>query len=101
MARLGGDEFLVVLRAGRDAVMALAARIAEAVSQPYEIHGRAVVVEQACGRRAGENLDGSAVVRRADRGDVPAKREGSRVPCLYSATLDGAASLSDRLARTG
>ncbi len=77
-ARFGGDEFVVLLEeAGRPAADRLVRQLSEALSKPYELEGRAVVVTASIGAAVGgpgyERPE--QVLRDADRAMYRAKSE--------------------------
>jgi two-component system, cell cycle response regulator len=83
VARLGGDEFIIGLwhLAGGDDAAIVAAKVIEAVSQPYEIEGQAVHVTASAGIGIypvhGE--DGDMLMRNADQALYESKRAGKNV----------------------
>src|SRR3954454_1480566 len=79
-ARLGGDEF-AVLQAGAgqpEAAEALARRLVEALSAPYEVLGHQVVVGASVGvaLAPGDGRDPDELLTRADMGRFRAKADG-------------------------
>jgi len=82
LARLGSDEFALIRGgiAGDDEAAALAARLIEALAEPYEIDGRAVTIAASVGiamaPRDGE--DAESLLRYADMALYGAKADGGR-----------------------
>jgi diguanylate cyclase (GGDEF)-like protein len=81
VARLGGDEFAVLQGPGkdqRDGAIVLAKRILKAISEPFDLGGRQVVVETSIGialaPRNGSSAD--ALIKNADLALYKAKAEG-------------------------
>ncbi|MGA2944426.1 MAG: EAL domain-containing protein [Xanthobacteraceae bacterium] len=92
-ARLGGDEFAVLLQASegglRERSEALAARLIETVSAPYEIDGHPVVVGCSIGialiPEHGERID--EVLRNADLALYKSKNAGRNCFHTYSTKM--------------
>lgn len=89
--RLGGDEFAVVIReaASIEAVEALAKRIIDAVSRPFEIDSHALYVGASIGYAIGPR-DGSSVetlTRNADLALYRSKERGGGCCHSYEPTL--------------
>ncbi len=81
VARMGGDEFALVLAdaAQQSDVDAVARRIIEVVSEPYEINGRQVVIGTSVGiaiGRPAQELLPDQLIRNADVALYKAKHEG-------------------------
>ncbi len=81
VARMGGDEFALVLAdaAQQSDIDAVARRIIDVVSEPYEINGRQVVIGTSVGiaiGRASQGLLPDQLIRNADVALYRAKREG-------------------------
>lgn len=81
VARMGGDEFALVLAdaAQQSDVDAVARRIIEVVSEPYEINGRQVVIGTSVGIAIGRPAQGllpDQLIRNADVALYKAKHEG-------------------------
>jgi diguanylate cyclase (GGDEF)-like protein len=81
VARLGGDEFAVIQMAGtnqRDQATVLANRILSALTEPYDIDGRKIIIGTSIGitlaPQDANNAD--ALVRQADLALYKAKSEG-------------------------
>ena len=80
VARLGGDEFMIALWhvIGFDDTAKVAAKVIDAVSQPYDIDGHAVTVTTSVGASVypahGEDADG--LMKSADAALYVAKRAG-------------------------
>jgi diguanylate cyclase (GGDEF)-like protein len=81
VARLGGDEFAVIqaAQAGqRDGAIVLANRILQAITEPYDVEGRKVVIGTSIGITLApdDGDDGDALIRNADLALYKAKSEG-------------------------
>lgn len=81
VARMGGDEFALVLADAtkQSDVDAVARRIIEVVSEPYDINGRQVVIGTSVGIAIGRPLQGllpDQLIRNADVALYRAKHEG-------------------------
>ena len=91
VARLGGDEFAVLLAAGGAAGggLALARRIVEAVSEPFEVEGLTLRIGASCGVAPLADCDPEveAVMKAADLAMYQAKAEGRGRVALYEARL--------------
>jgi diguanylate cyclase (GGDEF)-like protein len=100
VARLGGDEFAVIQIAGinqRDQAMALANRILSAITEPYDIDGRKIVIGTSIGitlapqdANAAES-DADILVRRADLALYKSKSEGRNRYRFFQATMEAEA----------
>lgn len=80
VARFAGDEFVVILESlnHREEAELVAGKILAALRAPFEVGGRPVPLSTSIGiaiRRAGE-VDGDALLRRADMAVYQMKREG-------------------------
>jgi diguanylate cyclase (GGDEF)-like protein len=79
-ARLGGDEFAVVLEdyESEQEAAAVAARVVEALKQPFEVHGQEVAMGASVGLCLVEAGGGTAdeIMRAADAAMYEAKRKG-------------------------
>ncbi|MEP2988486.1 MAG: EAL domain-containing protein [Parasphingorhabdus sp.] len=89
--RLGGDEFKVVLPGAEDkkALAAMADAVISALSQPYTIEGKQVVIGASIGI-AMAPVHGSttnALVRNADLALYAAKDAGRGVHCFYNKSM--------------
>ncbi|MDN3645894.1 EAL domain-containing protein [Pontixanthobacter aestiaquae] len=89
--RLGGDEFGIVIRdaSAKGSVDALARRIIESLSQPYDIDGNTLYVGASVGSAVGPR-DGKTVeelLRNSDLALYRAKDEGGSEHCQYEPTL--------------
>jgi diguanylate cyclase (GGDEF)-like protein/PAS domain S-box-containing protein len=91
-ARLGGDEFGVLLEdvAGPDAVTAAAARVLEALAEPFELGGREVFASASVGMALSTPQDRGVeeFLRKADLAMYEAKRAGKHRAELYAPELD-------------
>lgn len=86
VGRIGGDEFLLVVREieSPEAVMALAARVQEALSEPVELSTVAVPLAASIGVAcSAPGVDGTTLTRRADHAMYRAKQLGGTVPVQY------------------
>ncbi len=96
VARLGGDEFVVVVTGVQspEPVEAVAAKVLEALRQPYELDGRVLHTTPSLGislfPRDGE--DGGTLVRNADVAMYHAKSRGRNNIQCYEPALNAAAS---------
>jgi diguanylate cyclase (GGDEF)-like protein/PAS domain S-box-containing protein len=89
-ARIGGDEFALILAPGlsalQDGAAALAARLVEAVAEPYEIDGHPVVIGCSIGvamvPEHGTRID--EILRNADLALYKSKNDGRNGFNLYS-----------------
>ena len=93
VARLGGDEFVMTLRhvhSVADAA-AMAAKVIEAVSQPYDIEGRVVRVTTSAGIAIYPNDDEDAetLLKSADSALYEAKRAGKNTYRIDAQSLAG------------
>ncbi len=92
VARMGGDEFAIIQSAiaqPADAT-ALAHRVIEAVSQPYDIEGRQVVIGTSVGVAVGP-LDGTSpdeLIRNADLALYRAKGDGRGTYRFFEPEMD-------------
>ena len=79
VARLGGDEFAIVLagsNGGPAPAASLAARLVEAISAPYELAGRNIVIGTSIGIALSEpGVPGAEFLKRADLALYRAKEE--------------------------
>ncbi len=90
-ARLGGDEFTVLLPriAQREDAMQVAQRIREMMQQPFQLHGRGVMLTTSIGIAVypDDGGDGPTLLKHADTAMYHAK-DGGRDNCqFYSAAL--------------
>jgi diguanylate cyclase (GGDEF)-like protein len=99
VARLGGDEFAVIQISGinqRDQAMALANRILSAITEPYDIDGRKIVIGTSIGiTLAPQDADAAAeadiLVRRADLALYKSKSEGRNRYRFFQAAMEAEA----------
>ena len=90
VARIGGDEFALILAPGlsalQDGAAALAARLVQAIAEPYEIDGRPVVIGCCIGVAVvpehGMRID--EILRNADLALYKSKNDGRNCFNLYS-----------------
>ena len=93
VARMGGDEFALVLAnaAQQSDIDAVARRIIDVVSEPYEINGRQIVIGTSVGiaiGRASQGLLPDQLIRNADVALYRAKREGRGTFSQYRPEMD-------------
>jgi diguanylate cyclase (GGDEF)-like protein len=92
-ARVGGDEFVVLFDdvATKEAAMAVAERLNQALRAPYEIGADRRIVTASIGVAVGPDGPGTAddVVAAADAAMYDAKRQGGGRCVLYSKDLHG------------
>ncbi|MBR0642822.1 putative bifunctional diguanylate cyclase/phosphodiesterase [Plastoroseomonas hellenica] len=95
VARLGGDEFAVLQNgvSSPDEAAALAERIAEAVSRPFLIEGREVVVGSSIGIALypRDGLSADELLRRGDLAMYQAKADGGGSFRFFEAGMDASA----------
>lgn len=92
-ARIGGDEFAVIVAAGRaamqDGAASLAARLVQAIAEPYHIDGHPVVIGCSVGLALvpehGVRVD--EILRNADLALYKSKKAGRNCFHIYSAEL--------------
>jgi diguanylate cyclase (GGDEF)-like protein/PAS domain S-box-containing protein len=91
VARLGGDEFLVLCERARDVrqVLALAERLAAAVSRPLMLAGREHFLTVSIGISIAEGADSTAasLLRDADAAMYRAKRRGPGLVELFNEAM--------------
>jgi len=95
LARMGGDEF-VALFEGVDSeggARSIAARIIDAVSQPYSCHGALLHPKTSIGIVvcADPELPSDELISRADRAMYAAKRQGGNLAIVYNSSHDDSA----------
>jgi diguanylate cyclase (GGDEF)-like protein len=98
VGRLGGDEFAVLQMVRRDAraeAAALARRLIEAISAPYEIEGHPVVIGISMGVAVApeDGADSSALLKHADLALYRAKSDGRNCFRFYESQMDAAVQL--------
>jgi diguanylate cyclase (GGDEF)-like protein len=100
LARVGGDEFAIasIGQPGADPVDVQARRVVEAMSRPFNVEGREVVVSASVGVTVFPTDDGSVeqLIGNASAAARAARRSGGNTYRFYSAELD--ARLQRRLA---
>ncbi len=96
VARLGGDEFAVLLPAGSERALTLAARIRDALAVPVRIAHREVAVGASIGvRLADRETTGELLLRDADTAMYAAKAAGRNAVQMFRPDMHQAAD--DRL----
>ena len=100
VARLGGDEFVMTLpyiQSAADAA-AMAAKVIDAVSQPYEIEGRLVRVTTSAGIAIypDDGKDADALMKSADTALYEAKRAGKNTYRIGAPNLAGDHAQAER-----
>jgi diguanylate cyclase (GGDEF)-like protein len=96
VARLGGDEFVVLLPevAGAPGASYVADAIASALSSPFSIDGREVVISTSIGvalSHPGETQTPDALLRRADLALYRAKADGRARQALFDPRMEAEA----------
>ncbi len=81
LARQGGDEFVVLLRwlKTRDAAAAVAAKMVDVLTEPFNLHGQEVRVSASVGMdwfEGGQDIDIETLLRHADMAMYMAKTAG-------------------------
>ncbi|MBR1188701.1 EAL domain-containing protein [Bradyrhizobium sp. AUGA SZCCT0160] len=102
-ARIGGDEFALIVAPGpsalQDAAATLAARLVQAIAEPYEIDGHPVVIGCSIGVAVvpghGTRID--EILRNADLALYKSKNAGRNCFHLYSPELKAEADQRDIL----
>jgi diguanylate cyclase (GGDEF)-like protein len=88
VARLGGDEFIVALWnvRGADYAAAVASKVIEAVSQPYDIEGRtaSITISAGVGVYPIHGEDADTLMKSADLALYAAKRAGKNACRIFS-----------------
>jgi diguanylate cyclase len=90
-ARIGGDEFLLLALdvASKDAVAQLATRLIKALSQPYRLDGRKVVIACSVGIALyPDKCQPNKLIGRADAAALSAKRAGGARHDFYAPEMD-------------
>ena len=96
VSRLGGDEFVILLSnlSETGVVQAIAHKIVEAVSQPFEIDGRVIYIGTSVGISlfpdGGESA--AALLKAADTAMYQAKQEGRGSYCFFTVGEHGSSS---------
>ncbi|HZO48321.1 MAG TPA: EAL domain-containing protein [Xanthobacteraceae bacterium] len=98
VARLGGDEFAVIQIADtnqRDQAAVLANRILTAITEPYEIDGRKIVIGTSIGialaPQDADAAEADILVRRADLALYKSKSEGRNRYRFFQGTMEAEA----------
>jgi diguanylate cyclase (GGDEF)-like protein len=96
VARFGGDEFAVLQAPGEDqkaGVIALSDRILAAITEPYDLNGRKLILETSIGialaPQDGDDVD--ALIQRADLALYRAKTEGRNRYGFFTAAMEAEA----------
>ncbi|MBU8546839.1 MULTISPECIES: EAL domain-containing protein [Roseomonadaceae] len=93
VARLGGDEFAVILSGPTTAAEAdaLAVRLIEALSAPFEYEGQPVPIRTSVGYALApaDGLDADALLRRADNALYAAKNQGRGQQMRFDPAMEG------------
>jgi diguanylate cyclase (GGDEF)-like protein len=90
-ARIGGDEFLLLATGvgSADVVAKLATKLIEALSQPYQVDEREVVISCSVGVALyPDKCHPNKLIARADAAMYAAKRAGGSRHCFYSPEMD-------------
>lgn len=89
VARLGGDEFAAILDSVSGSEEALAARLIEALSQPYRIGDNTVRIGASCGLARARNFSGDldGLVNAADLAMYHAKAKGTGGVVLFETRM--------------
>ena len=92
VARVGGDEFAIIhtgIEQPNDAAM-LARRICEAVKEPCELHGHAVIVDTSIGiaLAPGDGIDPTELLKNADMALYRAKADGRGTYRFFEPEMD-------------
>jgi diguanylate cyclase (GGDEF)-like protein len=95
-ARFGGDEFALLHIVGEDRqdhraeTAALADRLLQAVTEPYDLGGRKVFVGMSIGITSapGDGHNADALIRNADLALYQAKSEGRNRHCFFEASME-------------
>jgi diguanylate cyclase (GGDEF)-like protein len=104
VARWGGDEFIVLSESVDDhsAGLSLAARIQEALAEPFRVGGQTASLTCSIGvvfRERGEPATVKELLRRADVAMYAAKREGRQRIFVFDDSLREAAEREDNVER--
>ncbi|WP_439594960.1 EAL domain-containing protein [Falsiroseomonas sp.] len=93
VARLGGDEFAVILSGPvtHQEAEALAVRLIEALSAPFEYEGQPVPIRTSVGYALApaDGLDSDALLRRADNALYAAKNQGRGRQMRFDPAMEG------------
>ena len=91
VARMGGDEFAIIQSAENqpDAAVALARRLLDAISRPFDLAGRRALIGVSIGvaicPRDGDSPD--LMLRNADQALYRAKRGGRKTVCVFDPSM--------------
>jgi diguanylate cyclase (GGDEF)-like protein len=98
ISRVGGDEFCIIQAGIQDAADSerLARRIAEAIRQPYDIHGHMVMIDASIGIAfaPADGTDANELLKNADMALYGAKADGRGVYRFFEPKMD--ARMKDR-----
>jgi diguanylate cyclase (GGDEF)-like protein len=96
VARFGGDEFALLQIVGKDQkdhradTAALADRLLQAVTEPYDLFGRKIFVGMSIGITSApdDGCDADALIRNADLALYQAKSEGRNRYCFFESSME-------------
>lgn len=92
VARLGGDEFAILCldRRQPEQAQALAARIIDALGQPYFVQERTISISTSIGIAVASSpdVDADLLLKQADLALYQAKAQGRGVSCVFTAEMD-------------
>jgi diguanylate cyclase (GGDEF)-like protein len=91
VARLGGDEFAILQANGRpNSTSELAAKVIEALSQPFEVRGHQLIIGTSIGiaMAPADGKDADQLLRNADMALYRAKAEGRGTYHFFQAEMD-------------
>jgi len=96
VARLGGDEFAVLQVSDKNqvgGVMGLCDRILRAITEPYDLEGRKLILETSIGIALAprDGTDADALIKNADLALYKAKAEGRNRYCFFEAGMEARA----------
>jgi diguanylate cyclase (GGDEF)-like protein len=96
VARFGGDEFALLQIVGKDRkdhradAVALADRLLQVVTEPYDLFGRKIFVGMSIGITSApdDGCDADALIRNADLALYQAKSEGRNRYCFFESAME-------------
>jgi diguanylate cyclase (GGDEF)-like protein len=96
VARLGGDEFAVLQVSDGNqvgGVIALCDRILKAITEPYDLEGRKLILETSIGIALApqDGTDADVLIKNADLALYKAKAEGRNRYCFFEAGMEAKA----------